>query len=193
MTTSFNGIEITSNSTTGTQNKTACLIAPNVTESQRDMLQNKKNGSMIYNITAKKFQILVNQEWISVSEIDEPVEPDPGLNTVAFVLPFGAQKEVEDIPRANGFMYLDTTNNQVRGYINNEWLTFYSNQCSDIGIGITNGSPMLYPTGAQADVENIKNEIGGFVYYDTTNNQLRIFQGTQDEKGNGIWRTIDWE
>ncbi|MDA1057028.1 MAG: hypothetical protein O3A58_04270 [Proteobacteria bacterium] len=192
MTTNFTGVEITSSSTTGTQNKTACLIAPNVTESQRNMLQNKKNGSMIYNITAQKFQILANQKWISVSEINPPAEPDPGLNTVAFVLPFGAQKEVENIPRANGFMYLDTTNNQVRGYINSKWLTFYATQCEVPGLGITNGSPMIFPSGAQKDVEVIKNEIDGFIYYDTTNNQLRIFEGEQGKIGNGIWRSIKW-
>lgn len=191
MTTNFNGIEITSNAKTGTANKAACLIPPNVTRSQRDSLQNKKNGAMIFNITDNKWETYVNGSWKSIGD-RAPVPPAPGLNTEALVLPSGKKDEVEDIERDNGFLYLDITNNQVRGYINGKWLTFYATQCEVPGLGITNGSPMIFPSGAQKDVEVIKNEIDGFIYYDTTNNRLRIFEGKQGEIGNGIWRSIKW-
>jgi hypothetical protein len=191
MTTNFNGIEITSDATTGTTNKTACLIPPNITESQRDLLQNKKNGSMIYNITANKWQVFTDGQWRGLVS-ENPIAPAPGLNTEAFVLPVGKKEEVEDINRDNGFMYLDITNNQMRGYINSEWITFYATQCEAPGLGITNGSPMIFPSGAQRDVEVIKNEIDAFIYYDTTNSQLRIFEGKKGETGNGLWRSINW-
>lgn len=191
MTTHFTGIEIISNAKTGTSNKTACLIPPNVTESQRDLLQNKKNGSMIYNITANEWQVFADGKWMGLA-LEKPITPAPGLNTEAFVLPVGKKDEVEDIERDNGFLYLDITNNQARGYINGKWLTFYATQCEVPGLGITNGGPMIFPSGAQKDVEVINNEIDGFIYYDTTNNQLRIFEGEQGEIGNGIWRSIKW-
>lgn len=192
MTTNFNGIEITSNAKTGTSNKTACLIPPNVTESQRDLLTNKKNGSMIYNITANEWQVFTGGKWLGLVS-EKPITPAPGLNTEAFVLPVGKQDEVENLNRENGFMYLDITNNQVRGYINSEWITFYATQCEAPGLGITNGSPMIFPSGAQKDVEVIKNEIDAFIYYDTTNSQLRIFEGKKGETGNGLWRSIKWD
>jgi len=43
------------------------LIAPNLTQTQRNNLTNPLDGQIIYNTTTNKLQVLVNSNWIDLN------------------------------------------------------------------------------------------------------------------------------
>jgi len=59
---------------------------------------------------------------------------------------------------------------------------FYTIPANDSGVGLI-GVPFILPVGARVDVEVANNQIVGFVYYDTTNNVVRL-------RNNATWVTI---
>ena len=135
--TQFSGITITSNQTTGTSNRNATLAVVNVTQAQRDLLQNVtpyvvnavtvkvKNGTMIYNITSGLFQLFRNGQWENIST-NITTATGAGLTSSPFSIPSGPRVSVEVAAnQVNGFIYNDTTNNDVRGYINTQWMTLF--------------------------------------------------------------------
>lgn len=192
--TQFSGITITSNQTTGTTNRNATLAIVNVTQAQRDLLQNVtpyvvngvtvkvKNGTMIYNITSGLFQLFRNGQWENIST-NITTATGVGLTSSPFSIPSGPRANVEVAAnQVNGFIYNDTTNNDVRGYINTQWMTLFSVGTGAAGIGLTNGAPLIYPTGPRAAVEVAANQINGFTYFDSTNTVIRTYKGA--------WQTI---
>jgi len=192
--TQFSGITITSNQTTGTTNKNATLAVVNVTQAQRDLLQNVtpyvvngitvkvKNGTMIYNITSGLFQLFRNGQWENIST-NITTATGVGLTSSPFSIPSGPRANVEVAAnQINGFIYNDTTNNDVRGYINTQWMTLFSVGTGAAGIGLTNGAPLIYPTGPRLNVEVAANQINGFTYFDSTNTVIRTYKGA--------WQTI---
>ena len=192
--TQFSGITITSNQTTGTTNKNATLAIVNVTQAQRDLLQNVtpyvvnavtvkvKNGTMIYNITSGLFQLFRNGQWENIST-NITTATGVGLTSSPFSIPSGPRANVEVAAnQVNGFIYNDTTNNDVRGYINTQWMTLFSVGTGAAGIGLTNGAPLIYPTGPRLNVEVAANQINGFTYFDSTNTVIRTYKGA--------WQTI---
>ena len=192
--TQFSGITITSNQTTGTSNKNATLAVVNVTQAQRDLLQNVtpyvvnavtvkvKNGTMIYNITSGLFQLFRNGQWENIST-NITTATGVGLTSSPFSIPSGPRANVEVAAnQVNGFIYNDTTNNDVRGYINTQWMTLFSVGTGVAGIGLTNGAPLIYPTGPRLNVEVAANQINGFTYFDSTNTVIRTYKGA--------WQTI---
>ena len=192
--TQFSGITITSNQTTGTTNKNATLAVVNVTQAQRDLLQNVtpyvvngvtvkvKNGTMIYNITSGLFQLFRNGQWENIST-NITTATGVGLTSSPFSIPSGPRANVEVAAnQVNGFIYNDTTNNDVRGYINTQWMTLFSVGTGAAGIGLTNGAPLIYPTGPRLNVEVAANQINGFTYFDSTNTVIRTYKGA--------WQTI---
>lgn len=192
--TQFSGITITSNQTTGTTNKNATLAIVNVTQAQRDLLQNVtpyvvnavtvkvKNGTMIYNITTGLFQLFRNGQWENIST-NITTATGVGLTSSPFSIPSGPRASVEVAAnQINGFIYNDTTNNDVRGYINTQWMTLFSVGTGAAGIGLTNGAPLIYPTGPRLNVEVAANQINGFTYFDSTNTVIRTYKGA--------WQTI---
>ena len=192
--TQFSGITITSNQTTGTTNKNATLAVVNVTQTQRDLLQNVtpyvvngvtvkvKNGTMIYNITSGLFQLFRNGQWENIST-NITTATGVGLTSSPFSIPSGPRASVEVAAnQVNGFIYNDTTNNDVRGYINTQWMTLFSVGTGAAGVGLTNGAPLIYPTGPRLNVEVAANQINGFTYFDSTNTVIRTYKGA--------WQTI---
>jgi len=192
--TQFSGITITSNQTTGTTNKNATLAIVNVTQTQRDLLQNVtpyvvnavnvkvKNGTMIYNITSGLFQLFRNGQWENIST-NITTATGVGLTSSPFSIPSGPRANVEVAAnQVNGFIYNDTTNNDVRGYINTQWMTLFSVGTGAAGVGLTNGAPLIYPTGPRLNVEVAANQINGFTYFDSTNTVIRTYKGA--------WQTI---
>ena len=192
--TQFSGITITSNQTTGTTNKNATLAVVNVTQAQRDLLQNVtpyvvngvtvkvKNGTMIYNITSDLFQLFRNGQWENIST-NITTATGVGLTSSPFSIPSGPRANVEVAAnQINGFIYNDTTNNDVRGYINTQWMTLFSVGTGAAGVGLTNGAPLIYPTGPRLNVEVAANQINGFTYFDSTNTVIRTYKGA--------WQTI---
>ena len=67
-------------------------------------------------------------------------------------------------------------------YQDNTWKNLNTSLDNASGAGL-NGAPLLIPTGAEADVEVAGNEVQGFIYYDTTNNVLKL-------RDNAAWKTI---
>ena len=192
--TQFSGITITSNQTTGTSNRNATLAIVNVTQAQRDLLQNVtpyvvnavtvkvKNGTMIYNITTGLFQLFRNGQWENIST-NITTATGVGLTSSPFSIPSGPRASVEVAAnQVNGFIYNDTTNNDVRGYINTQWMTLFSVGTGAAGVGLTNGAPLIYPTGPRLNVEVAANQINGFTYFDSTNTVIRTYKGA--------WQTI---
>ena len=192
--TQFSGITITSNQTTGTSNRNATLAIVNVTQAQRDLLQNVtpyvvnavtvkvKNGTMIYNITSGLFQLFRNGQWENIST-NITTATGVGLTSSPFSIPSGPRANVEVAAnQINGFIYNDTTNNDVRGYINTQWMTLFSVGTGAAGVGLTNGAPLIYPTGPRGAVEVAANQINGFTYFDSTNTVIRTYKGA--------WQTI---
>lgn len=192
--TQFSGITITSNQTTGTSNRNATLAIVNVTQAQRDLLQNVtpyvvnavtvkvKNGTMIYNITSGLFQLFRNGQWENIST-NITTATGVGLTSSPFSIPSGPRANVEVAAnQVNGFIYNDTTNNDVRGYINTQWMTLFSVGTGAAGVGLTNGAPLIYPTGPRLNVEVAANQINGFTYFDSTNTVIRTYKGA--------WQTI---
>lgn len=193
--TALSGLTITSDQTTGTNNPNATFAVSNVTTAQRDLLQNVtpyvvngatvriKEGTIIFNISVDKLQMFRNGIWESVTT-NISTATGVGLSSSPFSIPSGTKAAVEVAAnQVNGFIYNDTTNNQVRGYINTQWMTLFSVvTTANTGIGLTNGAPFIYPSGARANVEVGANQINGFTYFDVTNAVLRTYKNA--------WQTI---
>jgi hypothetical protein len=73
---------------------------------------------------------------------------------------------------------------QIFDFVNNVgvWQNILSVNTTATGVGLANGSPFVYPSGAKVAVEVAANQINGFTYYDTTNNLLRTYKNA--------WQTI---
>jgi hypothetical protein len=106
-----------------------------------------------------------------------------------FTLPSGTSAAVEDVGAGNlvnGFVYNNTTANNVRGRVNGAWTTILSTTSAATGTGLAAGNtPVTLPSGTRAAVEDVGagNLVNGFIYYDSTNNVLR-------SRVNGAWVTV---
>lgn len=192
--TALSGLTITSDQTTGTNNPNATFAVSNVTTAQRDLLQNVtpyvvngatvriKEGTIIFNISVDKLQMFRNGIWESVTT-NISTASGIGLSSSPFSIPSGTRAAVEVAAnQVNGFIYNDTTNNQVRGYINSQWMTLFTVATTATGVGLTNGAPFVYPSGPRGNVEVAANQVNGFTYFDVTNTVLRTYKNA--------WQTI---
>ncbi len=193
--TALSGLTITSDQTTGTNNPNATFAVSSVTTTQRDKLENVtpyvvngatvkiKEGTIIFNISVDKLQMFRNGIWESVTT-NISTATGVGLSSSPFSIPSGARSAVEVVAnQVNGFIYNDTTNNQVRGCINAQWMTLFTVATTATGVGLTNGAPFVFPSGPSASVEVAANQVNGFAYYNTTASNLRIYD-------NGSWATV---
>lgn len=192
--TALSGLTITSDQTLGTNNQSATFAVSNVTTAQRDLLQNVtpyivngvtvriKEGTIIFNISVDKLQMFRNGGWESVTT-NISAATGVGLLSAPFSIPSGTRAAVEVAAnQVNGFIYNDTTNNQVRGYINTQWMTLFTVATTATGVGLTNGAPFVYPSGPRGNVEVAANQVNGFTYFDVTNTVLRTYKNA--------WQTI---
>ena len=192
--TALSGLTITSDQTTGTNNPNATFAVSSVTTSQRDLLQNVtpyvvngatvriKEGTIIFNISVDKLQMFRNGGWESFTT-NISTATGVGLLSAPFSIPSGTRAAVEVAAnQVNGFIYNDTTNNQVRGYINTGWMTLFTVATTATGVGLTNVAPFVYPSGPRGNVEVAANQVNGFTYFDVTNTVLRTYKNA--------WQTI---
>ena len=192
--TALSGLTITSDQTTGTNNPNATFAVSNVTTAQRDLLQNVtpyivngttvriKEGTIIFNISGDKLQMFRNGIWESVTT-NISTATGVGLSSSSFSIPSGTRVAVEVAAnQVNGFIYNDITNNQVRGYINTQWMTLFTVATTATGVGLNNGAPFVYPSGPRGNVEVAANQVNGFTYFDVTNTVLRTYKNA--------WQTI---
>jgi len=83
----------------------------------------------------------------------------------------------------NGAIIYNTTTNTFQNYTNGVWNNLNSSVAT-AGVGLVNGSsPVILPSGLDAQVEVGANEINGFIYNGTTSNTTRLRQ-------NGAWVTV---
>ena len=192
--TALSGLTITSDQTTGTNNPNATFAVSSVTTTQRDKLENVtpyvvngatvkiKEGTIIFNISVDKLQMFRNGIWESVTT-NISTATGVGLSSSPFSIPSGTRLAVEVAAnQVNGFIYNDTTNNQVRGCINAQWMTLFTVATTATGVGLTNGAPFVYPSGPRGNVEVAANQVNGFTYFDVTNTVLRTYKNA--------WQTI---
>jgi len=192
--TQLSGLTITSDQDTGTDNPNATFAVSNISNAQKSSLQNVtpytynnntykiKQGTIIFNISEAKLQIFRHGQWENVTTNISNAK-GRNLNSSPFVYPSGPRVSVEvAVNQSNGFIYYDTTNNQVRGYINDQWMTLFTVATTATGVGLTDGAPFVYPSGPRVDVEVAPNEVNGFTYFDVTNTVLRTYKNA--------WQTI---
>ena len=83
-----------------------------------------KEGTIIFNISVDKLQMFRNGIWESVT-----TNISTATSWVIFISFFHSirLRVAVDVAanQVNGFIYNDTTNNQVRGYINSQWMTHF--------------------------------------------------------------------
>ena len=136
--TNLSGLTITSDQTDGTNDPYATFAVSNVTNTQRDLLQNVtpyvvngntvkvKPGTRIFNITLGTPQVFRNGEWETEFSVNTTATGAGLTNGTPFVYPSGTRVAVEVAAnQINGFTYYDTTNNLLRTY-KNAWQTITS-------------------------------------------------------------------
>lgn len=184
--TALSGLTITSDQTSGTSNPYATFAVSSVTTTQRDLLENVtpytangttvsvKEGTIIFNITVGTLQMFRNGAWENITT-NITTATGVGLSSSPFSIPSGEKDEVEVAAnQTNGFIYYDTTDNDVRGYIDGQWMTMFTSYTNAAGSNLTTGAPFVLPSGQKNAIENLNdNEVEGFIYYDTTANIVR--------------------
>lgn len=135
------------------------------------------NGLIYYDTTTNAVVGYINGTWATLYT-------DPVAGT--FFLPTGARLTIEAIVanQVNGFIYYNTSENNVRSRINGAFTTVSTSTTIATGDGLAAGnSPFVLPTGVGSSVEVAGNAVNGNSYYNTTTNLPRIYL-------NGVWSTI---
>lgn len=83
----------------------------------------------------------------------------------------------------NGAIVYDNVLNVLRTYKNGVLNTLGTSLGTATGVGLTSGSPFIFPSGTNGGVEVAGNQVNGFTYYGTTSNTLRSYV-------DGAWVTI---
>lgn len=84
-----------------------------------------------------------------------------------------------------GTMVFNITSNVFQIFINGLWQNLFSVNTDATGTGITSGTPLVYPSGTETNVEGEDkgNKKPGFTYYETNTNTLKYYNGTD-------WKTV---
>lgn len=120
--TQFNGLTITSDQATGTNNPNATFALPCLTDKQKDEIANVtayeaggkqvkvKPGTMIYNIDRACIQIFIKGVWQNLYAVATTATGVGLTSGLPFVFPVGKKAEVEkEANEVNGFTYFDVT------------------------------------------------------------------------------------
>jgi hypothetical protein len=184
--TALSGLTITSDQTSGTSNPYATFAVSSVTTTQRDLLENVtpytangttvkiKEGTIIFNITVGNLQMFRDGAWENITT-NITTATGVGLSSAPFSIPSGTKADVEVAAnQVEGFIYYDTTDNDVRGYIDANWMTLFTSNTNNAGSSLTTGAPFVLPSGQKNAIENLTdNQVRGFIYYDTTASIVR--------------------
>jgi hypothetical protein len=110
-------------------------------------------------------------------------------NNYSFTLPSGGSAATEAANnQVVGFTYYNSTGTATqpagyRSYVGTAWQSVYTNPSAVSGIGLAaNNNPFLLPQGTSAAVEVPANQVVGFMYYNTTANTVKYW--------NGVWVTV---
>ena len=85
--------------------------------------------------------------------------------------------------RSGAIIFNNTTGTYQIYNAQNTWMNLNTSPTAASGVGLTSGTPFIFPTGPAAAVEVPANQVNGFVYYNTTNSTLRGYI-------NGAWAAI---
>lgn len=110
------------------------------------------------------------------------ITPDPNNPNNGFYVPELTTEQRDAIPSdtlRNGLIIYNSHLNMFQVRMNAEWYHLNVSVPAPNGIAGVNGSPLILPTGERADVEVAENEITGFIYFDTTNEVVRIRTATE--------------
>jgi hypothetical protein len=184
------------------------LVLPSGPRANVEVAENQVVGFTYYDTTNRMTrQYASNADnnapgWVTIFATGISTSVGAGLaNGGPMILPHGARGAVEVVAnQVEGFTYYDTTNGMTRQYITNGggagvagWVTVFANATATAtGAGLANGSPMVLPQGARAQVEVVANQVPGFTYFDTSNTgttSLRHYRVSPDGTVNG-WYSI---
>lgn len=132
-----------------------------ITSDQTTGTNNPNATFAVSNVTTAQRDLLQNVTPYVVNNVTYKVKP----GTVIFNI-------------TTGFL-------QIFDFVNNAgiWQNVLSINTTATGVGLTNGTPFVYPSGTATSVEVPANEVNGFTYYDTTSNTLKT-------RINGTWKTV---
>lgn len=197
--TTFSSLTIESDQTNGTNNDYAAFALPCLTNEQRDKLQNVtpyvgnnvtykiKPGTLIFNISVKKFQMFREGHWENASTNINTATGN-GLDSSPFAIPTGTKTNVEadDFNAQPGLIYYASDAHRIRGYFAGNWYTLYGMFENTSATGISGKVPFVLPQGKRDEVEINTNTILGFTYVDTQHGNILRTYGRNNE-----WYTID--
>jgi hypothetical protein len=150
------------------------------------------NGTIYYNTSTNTYRCYQNGAW---SNIYSSPSTATGAGLAAtnnpFILPTNTDPSAVESGgnEVNGFMYCFRGNAlklaQIRFNANGWWSGIYSSPSIATGIGLDNGnSPFTLPIGSRVTVEDIQNQVNGFMYYAISPNfKIRSYT-------NGAWGTV---
>ena len=84
---------------------------------------------------------------------------------------------------ANGAIVYNTDSGTLQSYLDGAWNNLNSSITTATGVGLVAGTPFVLPSGTAAAVEVAANEVAGFMYYNTTNNTVKL-------RNNAAWVTV---
>jgi hypothetical protein len=154
------------------------LYAPRLTTTQRDVIPASvlANGAIIYNTTTNQFELYKNGAWV--------VAYDTADSTGVLIVSAVANAAALPATPVNGMVVYQTDTNLFKVRQEGEWCVMYNTNSTATGDGLNTGdSPFTLGQGASAGVEIAANEANGFMYYNTTANNIRA-------RVNGQWGTI---
>lgn len=114
------------------------------------------------------------------------ISPDPQNNNNGFYAPQLSDAQRDSIPAntlRNGALIYNSDDKVFQVYVEGSWNDLFTTLSNNGGVGLSVTAPLLIPTGESATVEVAANDITGFIYYDTTNNVLKL-------RNNAGWVTI---
>ena len=146
------------------------------------------NGTIYYSNAANTnhFKAFQNANWVNIyTTTSIATGAGFGNGDMAFGLPSGIKANVEVAGnQVDGFTYYSTATTEIRAYTNAAWSTLYASPSTATGVGLTAGNnAFTLSNGPSGAVEVAANEVNGFMYYNTTGNNIRA-------RVNGAWTTV---
>jgi hypothetical protein len=131
-------------------------------------------GTIYYNTADNVFVARTTAAWETLYQTTDALGN--------LVVPVVANAAALPAAPANGMIVYQTDLALFKVY-NGAWNTLVASSSAATGVGLTNGAPLTIPSGPSGSVEVAANQVSGFLYYNTTVPNLRIWF-------NGAWATV---